>query len=88
MKNIVHLLISALLILGISACDSGLTCDDASTSITKATNDYTDAINSGGDGATECQALKEALEALINDAECPQETQSMTQNLLDALDCD
>ena len=88
MKRVGYLLVVMALMIGVSSCEEGFTCEEGSNAITEATDNYTDAISSGGDGTTECLALQAALQKLIDESECPQQTRSMTQDLLDALDCD
>lgn len=68
------------------SCDD-YTCQEASEEVEAATMAYTAAIDNGGDGMTECQALRDAMEMLIADSSCPEDAKDATRDLLDALDC-
>jgi hypothetical protein len=88
MRKFYQVALVSLLILGSASCDSGLSCDEASSAIDEATQNYTSALDNGGDGAAECLALQEALQTLLDDADCPDETHDMARSLLTSLNCD
>jgi hypothetical protein len=83
-----HILVFLLAAATAISCADDFTCSQAQEEIEAATSAYTAALDAGGDGSAECNALMTALEKLLAESSCPSDAKAITQSALNSLDCD